>query len=345
MSVHDERELRDRLTGLLDGLEPSPAPVASAVRRGKGIRMRRWISVAAGLAVIVSGVAFLPGLLRPPRTAPAGHPHYRVTVHPAGRHSPVGLIAYGSVNAKKWRATASHQGKSILVSLCGGSYAALSYPGAVGPSGVTAFSGGNTSNATDWCMVSEVSRGVSMITMALDNGQSIGLQPVSYRGVPLIAFALPAHGRILRLTAFEGARMVAYAIPFNEPASQTIASWLRPGQPAPAVSAARLQTALHGRGRWTASVHVGPWGMCAVIRFSKGVDTGCGPMRPQMQLVSFAFGGGNGPTVVGTQADVAYLVLTMKNGTTDRVTVAHIAGTGYFAIGASRDSGLAGWTA
>lgn len=344
MSIHDERELRDRLGGLLDGLEPRPAPVASAMRQGKEIRMRRWISVTAGVAVIAAGAALLPRFLEGQTPLPATRPHYEVTVLPPGKGAPADLIAYGTVNGRKWRATAYGTAKSLGINLCGGSDMGLSSPGAIGPGGVTAF-GGSNGPGTDWCMATEVSQGVSMITMALDNGASLKLQPVSYRGVPLIAFAIPAHAEILRLTAFEGARAVAYAIPFNGPTSPTIETWLRPGQQAPAISTARLPTTLRGRGLWTATVNVGPWGTCSVIRIRGGLDTGCGLTQPQKQLVSFAFGGGNGPTVVGTRADVAYVMLTMKNGITDRVRVAHLGGSGYFAVGTIRDSALLRWTA
>ncbi len=345
MSIQNERELRDRLAGLLDGVEPHPAPVASVVRRGKGIRMRRWISVAAGAAVIVAGAALLPGLFQQSRIAPAQRTQYRVTVHPAGKHASASLIAYGTVNGRKWRATATGSAKSVAVRLCGGSYITLTAPGPIGSTGVTAFSGLNNGTGTDWCMASEVSRGVSMISMALDNGATVELQPVSYRGLALIAFALPPHARILRLTAYEGGRVVAYAIPFNGPSWPTVEAWLRPGQQAPAVATARLPRALAGPGRWAASVAAGPWGTCLVILVVHGSDSSCGPSQPQHQLVSLASGSGDGPTIVGTRADVAYVVLTMKNGSTVKVTVARVAGTGYFAIGAIRQPALLRWTA
>ena len=82
MSIQDERELRERLGGLLCGIEPSSAPVAGTMRRGKGIRMRRWISAAAGLAVIAAGAVVLPGLLHSHPAGPVAPLHYKVTVQP-----------------------------------------------------------------------------------------------------------------------------------------------------------------------------------------------------------------------------------------------------------------------
>src|ERR1700752_5334404 len=95
MSVQDERELRARLGTLLDGIEPRPAPVTRVVRLGKGIRMRRWISVAAGLAVIVAGAALIPGFLQAHRVAPIAKLHYKVTVTALGPNAKHGVIAAG----------------------------------------------------------------------------------------------------------------------------------------------------------------------------------------------------------------------------------------------------------
>ncbi len=82
MSIQDEHELRDRLGGLLHGIEPGLAPVAGTMRRGKGIRMRRWISAAAGLAVVAAGAVILPGQLQHHPAAPTVPLHYSVTVSP-----------------------------------------------------------------------------------------------------------------------------------------------------------------------------------------------------------------------------------------------------------------------
>ena len=53
MSIDEEREVRQRLGAALDGMTPSPAPVAATLRRGRTLRVRRRIGVAAGLAVAV----------------------------------------------------------------------------------------------------------------------------------------------------------------------------------------------------------------------------------------------------------------------------------------------------
>lgn len=129
MSIQDERDLRDRLGGLLGGIEPRPAPVTAVVRRGRGIRMRRWASVAAGLAVIVAGAIVLPGLLRAGTAAPAAPRPYTVTVKVLGLTAPAGVIGEGTIGTSRWRVVIDRTmgdgcsvGPSVLT--CGRAYGA-----------------------------------------------------------------------------------------------------------------------------------------------------------------------------------------------------------------------------
>jgi hypothetical protein len=73
MSVVDERDLGERLSGALDAITPSPAPLGDARRRGKLIRARRNIAITAGLAVTAGLVVAVPGLVRQP-AHPGGSP-------------------------------------------------------------------------------------------------------------------------------------------------------------------------------------------------------------------------------------------------------------------------------
>ena len=96
MSIQDERELRGRLGALLDGVAPGQAPVSQAVRRGRGIRVRRWIGAAAGLAVIVAGAAVVPVLLQAHTATPAAPLHYKVTVTKLGSSTAGGMHRRGN---------------------------------------------------------------------------------------------------------------------------------------------------------------------------------------------------------------------------------------------------------
>jgi hypothetical protein len=66
MSIVDERDLSERLSGVLDAITPSPAPVGATLRNGKLIRARRNIGITAGLAVAAGLVVAAPGLLHQP---------------------------------------------------------------------------------------------------------------------------------------------------------------------------------------------------------------------------------------------------------------------------------------
>jgi hypothetical protein len=66
MSIVDERDLSERLSGVLDAITPSPAPVGAALRDGKLIRARRTIGITAGLAVAAGLMVAMPGLLHQP---------------------------------------------------------------------------------------------------------------------------------------------------------------------------------------------------------------------------------------------------------------------------------------
>jgi hypothetical protein len=73
MSIVDERDLSERLSGILDAITPSPAPVGATLRSGKLIRAGRNLGITAGLAVAAGLVVAAPGLLHQP-AHPGGSP-------------------------------------------------------------------------------------------------------------------------------------------------------------------------------------------------------------------------------------------------------------------------------
>jgi hypothetical protein len=75
MSTVDERDLSEQLSGVLDAITPSAAPVDAALRNGKLIRARRNVGITAGLAVAAGLVVAVPGLLHHP-----AHPGVSPTV-------------------------------------------------------------------------------------------------------------------------------------------------------------------------------------------------------------------------------------------------------------------------
>ena len=351
MSIQDERILRDRLTGLLDEVEPRPAPVGAVVKTGKAMRARRKLAVAGGLAAIVAAAAVVPGLLRQPALRPLAHERFQVSVHPPGKGDRSDLIAYGTVNGRNWRAIAVGPRRVLTVNVSG--FPRMGGPlskalSATASIGITAFNGvgdGDTGRHAAQAMVSEVSPGITLITMQLANGTVLNLHPVIFEKTPLIAVVLPHGLRVVRADAYSRTGEVAYAIPFYYRGDNTFETWLRPSQPRPPVVNASLPIALDGNGRWTASVHIGPWGECVVILDHSGLDQGCGPTWPTRQLADFDMGLGGGPLVGVTRPDVAFFELTMAGGGKVRVSTVHIGDTGYYAVTPQANPKVISWAA
>jgi hypothetical protein len=350
LSIQDERELRHRLTSLLDEVEPKPAPVAAVVKSGKAIRARRRLAVASALVVIVAAAAAVPGLFRQPAPPPLAHERFQVSVHPPGKGDPADLIAYGTVNGRKWRAVAVGPRRTLTVNVSGFPRMGgpLTNPGPTTASaGVMADDGvsGGTGRHAAQAVMSEVSRGITLITMQLANGTVLKLHPVIFDKTPLIAVVLPDGLRVIRADAYSRTGEVAYAIPFYYRGQNTFETWLRPSQLQPPVAGASLPIALDGNGRWTASVHIGPWGECVVILDHSGSGQGCGPTWPARELATFDFGLGGGPLVGEARPDVAFFDLTMADGTKVRVSTVHIGDSGYYAVAPQANPKVISWAA
>jgi hypothetical protein len=349
VSIQDERALRDRLTGLLDAVEPKPAPVGAVISTGKSMRARRRIAVAGALAGVAATAAVVPGLLWHSPATPLAHERFQVSVHAPGKNDPADLIAYGTANGRRWRAIATGPRRTLTVRVSGFPLIGgpLTKPLPAGAStGVTAFSGvgDGARHQPAQAMVSEVSPGITLITMTLADGAVLNLHPVTYDRTPLIALVLPQGLRVVRADAYSAAGEVAYAIPFYYQGQNTFETWLRASQPPPAVVSASLPVALNANGASTASVHVGPWGECAVF-LDHGVFQACGTIWAVRQLAEFDMGLGGGPLVGVTRSDVAFFELTMADGSKVRVSTVHINGTGYYAVASQTNPKVISWAA
>ncbi len=278
MSVQDEHELRARLSTLLDGIEPRSAPVTRVVRLGRGIRMRKWISVAAGLAVIIAGAALIPGLLQTHRVVPSAPLHYKVTVTTLGADAKGGVIGAGTIGAKRWRVVVNNsQGDACApqqyLLTCG-----FGYSDSVGPREVTlsSFSLYGTQFELGW-----VGRDVTRVAISLSNGTVLRLQPVTAGGIRWVAVAAPRYA-IAHAMSFVGTSEYQYAIPFGNNGAALFVAWLRPGQRGLPVASGSVGSGEFDGVPWHASVHVGPWGYCA--SFAGG--SGCFPVSNSARLLS-----------------------------------------------------------
>ncbi len=87
MRIDDERDLHEQLEAAFGAITPQPALIDGAVRRGRAIKVRRRVAVAAGAAAVVAiGVFAVPSLLH--RTASPGPASpakpYTVTIQAPG---------------------------------------------------------------------------------------------------------------------------------------------------------------------------------------------------------------------------------------------------------------------
>jgi hypothetical protein len=117
MSIDDERELRLRLDSALEGITPSPAPVPAILRRGRTIRIRRRVGVVAGLAAAVGVALAAPGLVHLiVRQTPeiSNEQKWVLSVYPPGPHAAPGLIAWGTINGKRWDISVTSSSGDVL---------------------------------------------------------------------------------------------------------------------------------------------------------------------------------------------------------------------------------------
>jgi hypothetical protein len=337
MSIHDERELRARLSVLLDSVQPSLPPVTQVVRRGRGIRMRRWISVAAGLAVIVAGAALVPGFLQQHRVSPSAPLHYKVTVTDLAGKARYGVVGAGTINNKRWRIVVTRSmgdgcAPQAYVMTCG-----LQYGIAVGARQVSLNSG--FLNRTQF-ELGTVGAGVTRVVIWLSNRTELSLYPVKAGGQRWVAVAAPLR-TITRAVSFVRNSQYQYALPYLAGGTADFVTWLRPGEAGLPVANVPVGSGELDGVSWHASVHTGPWGYCVSAPNGSTCIPAASP--PQLlgngKLLSLACGPlytSNGKQTVGSSGvkvvppDVKDVVLRFADGSRLRLAATAVAGTRVF---------------
>lgn len=346
--------LRGQLTAALDDVTPPAAPTAAVRKRGKTIRVRRRVGVAAGLAVAVVAAALVPGLLRQSKAQvpiTPEHKNPKVTVGNVGRDAPRGLIARGAINGKPWRITLSWQGRNLCAKTSGNlplgndcapseSYAGL------WPATLVATGGGSTE-----ALYGTVAGKVSRISIVLSDDAVLNLHPVSFAGHQWIGLGLPSELAMTRVVAYSrGGEQLAYAIPFTAGRASLpiIEKWLRPGEPIPREFVRLIGSGVSAGKQWSVTIHAGPWGQCAVLDMP-GDSGGPDCWLPTRQAGEIMSSGGSTDlpwwVVAAARPKVSYLVLSMTNGTTRRVPTVQVGNLRLYAMVIVPGSRIARWAA
>jgi hypothetical protein len=362
-----ERQLQAGLGPALDRLVPGPPPLAAIVRDGRRVKVRKRISLAAGLvavaAVVVALSLTLPSLLSNSSSVPPLTTHYRVTANPPGPHSPSGLIASGKVDGAAWSVRAEKRGGEYFLTgvdsyASGGADGILPGRYANGDP-VSLFVASFDQQAIQ---VAGVRTDVTLVQVRLTNGQVLSLRPVPAVGASnasLIAFAMPDYRDVLAIEAFGKRGEIAYTVPWTGHTWLTTGRWLKPGQPA----LPRPQTAVIGAGTafghsWSQVLAVGPWGWCGqgnVDGHGGGGDCTAAltPLRPGQYfeldgLAGSALGQAGVIFAAEVAGPAAFIEVTTRSGQHTWIRPHRVGGLSFVSFATSTGTGpqtVIGWAA
>lgn len=324
MSADNDQEVRDRLGAALGSITPSPVPFDATVRQGRGIKARRYLSVAAGLAVVAAAVVTGPAWLHQQHSSALQAKPPRVTVVQPGKGSPAGLIASGKVGDRPWSARIASDKKGQVCVIAG-----TEFCGPINrPLSVADLQGGGDDNGTP-VLFGPVKPAVTRVTVRLGDGQLLVLHPQKIDGLSWIALPIPVHAGVTRATAYAGQAELAYTIPFNGAAGvtagpPTFGIWLKPGDtPHPRGTFPIDSGVLDGK-PWFVKEYSGPWGNC-FENVGICVD-GFGSNLPRHGIFHM-FGntvaphGGGGLYLAEVASSVARVTVTVSDGTVLRPKV------------------------
>ena len=342
MSVQDERELRERLGGLLGKVEPRPAPVLRAMHQGRGIRMRRWVSAAAGIAVLAGCAVALPIALHGQGTpSPAGPLHYSVTVNPPGRHAPTGLISSGTQDGHRWTVVLSDRGQNLMVSGQGISNFSGPIGGAANP--VITEQGGGGGKGGNMAIIGLVRADVTRVAITLSGGKVLNLIPVRYDGHRYIGLAYPWGVPMVGAVAYAGGRELAYSPPRH---GMWLDNWWQPGQVGPARVSGVVSSGVTDGHTWRYSADIGPWGYCYN---SDDGSSACLPglhphaLHPasgtvQEMACDLLAATGTSPWtgLASAGSAVRTVVLTLSDGSSEHISPAKVGGARLFGYGVGK---------
>jgi hypothetical protein len=339
VSVENEHELRRRLDDAVEAITPSPAPVAATVRKGRAIRTRRRIGVAAGLVAVVAVALSAPSLVhqfgRHARTEPAGPV---LAVYPPGPHSPRGLIAWGTVNGKRWQIAirgsgSGPSGQCLEINGqnnspdCGPAMRASQSPSL--PVDFQDYSAGDTSYE-----YGVVQPDVARVVVALPDGKTLTLHPYRLYGQRWVAFAVPTNIASANAAASSRRSELGYAVPYRG----DFVTWLRPGERGPRQATYPIASGVLNGAAWSDVVHVGPWGYCATVTQPGTASDDCESAHWWATAGNTFYGSVGTPPSSGAiieghaSASVAYVAGVLSDGSSIRARAVDVGGRRFWAL-------------
>jgi hypothetical protein len=338
VSVQEERELREGLAGLLAGVEPRPAPLARTMRQGRGIRTRRWVAAAAGLAILAAGVAAVPVALHAHAPAPSAprRYHYTETINPPGPHAAAGLISSGTQDGHRWQIVLSGHGTAMSVGGTGHVYQGSGFTSPTDPADFTSAGGGGRGGSM--MLAGPVQSDVTRVTVGLPGGRILALTPVRYGRLRYVGVVIPYGLPIVRAVAYDGSRELAYSVPYGQ---AIFAAWWRPGQTGPPRFTQTIASGVTNGHAWRYVARFGPWGYCYTL--PAGSACGAVPQTPPASgqpITQITCGGLYDSTsadapltgLVVARPDVRQVAVALSDGSAERYRTADVRGTWMFAV-------------
>jgi hypothetical protein len=349
LTAAEDRKLRRALYGALQSVPPSPAPLETIIRRGKGIRLRRAgaavgsVAVAGVLAVAAVG---LHGSRQPvlPSTVP-------LTARAA---APGGVFATGIADGRPWRLAVqdiADPGYSCLPGITiNGTDADPVYPDPENGAAVTLSSYPATAFAF-------VQLPPYVAGLVVNGGDSIRAVAVNVCGLNyrLVGFSFPP-GENLRLTVANssaGPPPPSYYVPVPVVGQLSAAAtsaqqdgiWNNVGSTSAETAMGVVADNLGSGPEWSMVLNLGAGGDCYQFTSQVSAANSCGPVgTPDGPESIMALPSGyphpdSGPIGYALQVSpaTADLKATLSNGSTRLVQPCVIAGRAYaaFAVDAS----------